>query len=318
MRLFVCFCLAALSLFGATDNSTGSVISKIPLRFERDSSRSWTARGIGFAVSVDREAARVHLGKEAFSVRFEGSDPVARFAGEKKAAAPNIYFTKGNEHSADVYMQLRRASIYPGIDVVYYGAGQSLEYDFQLDPGADASQIHMRFEGAQSTRLSENGSVVLTLRNGEITQKPPVTYQRKESGEIVSVASRYVSEEDGTYSLKLAEYDEARPLVVDPQVLFTGYLQGTGAESPVSISLDKNGAIYVVGSSLSSDFPTACCTDWGSSYDKCFGVHNEDGSTAYFWRLYSIFRVFRRRLWRVSARSGGGRGRSFLSNGHCR
>ncbi len=30
------------------------------------------------------------------------------------------------------FLQLRRSGVYPGVDVVYYGVGQSLEYDFEL------------------------------------------------------------------------------------------------------------------------------------------------------------------------------------------
>jgi len=35
--------------------------------------------------------------------------------------------------------------VYPGIDVVYYGQGQNLEYDFEVAPGADASRIACAF-----------------------------------------------------------------------------------------------------------------------------------------------------------------------------
>jgi hypothetical protein len=44
--------------------------------------------------------------------------------------------------------RLRQAGVYPGINMVYYGQGQSLEYDFELAPGADPFRIRMRFEGA--------------------------------------------------------------------------------------------------------------------------------------------------------------------------
>jgi hypothetical protein len=280
MRLFVFLGLAAISVFGATDSSTESLIGKIPLRFERDSGSSWTARSLGFAVSVGGDSAVVHLGKEAFRVQFAGADSDASFAGEKKSDVPNNYFTKGDAHTADAYLQVRRENVYPGIDLVYYGAGQSLEYDFQLAPGADASPIRIRYDGAQSTHVGEDGSLVLTLRHGTITQKAPVTYQQKESGEITSVASRYVAEGDGTYSLKLASYDETRPLVIDPQILFAGYLQGTGADGPLSVNLDKNNVIYIAGFTFSYDFPLVCCapTDFNLSTNQIAFVSKIDRS----------------------------------------
>ena len=79
--------------------------------------------------------------------------------------------------------------------------------------------------------------------------------QRKASGEVISVASRYMPENDGSYSLQLGAYDASRALTVDPQLLFTAYLAGTGADGPVSMSKDKNGTMYLVGYTSSRDFP---------------------------------------------------------------
>ncbi len=252
MRLFLCFALVSCSAFAAADTS---VIQKIPLRFERDSGRAWMARSFGFGVGVTKNSATVALGKEALRLEFVGGNPDAAFVGEKKSATPSNHFGGNATYTTDAFLQLRRTAVYPGIDVVYYGLGQSLEYDFELAPGADPAQIRMRFAGASQERVAQDGSLVLTLRSGDVTQKAPVTYQRKASGEVVSVSSSYRREDDGTYSVRLGDYDESRKLIIDPQMVFVAYLAGTGAEGPVSISQDKNGSIYIAGSTSSRDFP---------------------------------------------------------------
>ena len=84
----------------------------------------------------------------------------------------------GNFRSADAFGRLRQTGVYPGIDIVYYGKGQTLEYDFELAPGADPSRIRMRFEGADTIRLGPQGQVILELGDRQITQNPPVVYQR--------------------------------------------------------------------------------------------------------------------------------------------
>ncbi len=61
----------------------------------------------------------------------------------------------------------------------------------------------MRFDGASQERVDADGSLVLTLAGGDVTQKAPVTYQRMASGEVVSVASAYKRENDGSYSIQL-------------------------------------------------------------------------------------------------------------------
>jgi len=45
------------------------------------------------------------------------------------------------------YGQVRYQNVYPGVDLVYYGSQQQLEYDFVVTPGTDPSSIRVRFEG---------------------------------------------------------------------------------------------------------------------------------------------------------------------------
>ncbi len=252
MRLFVCFALVAWSAFAAPDTS---VIQKIPLRFEQDSTHGWTARSFGFGVGVSKNSAAILLGKEALQLEFVGGDPDAKFTGEKKSKTPNNHFGGNATYTSDAFLQLRRSAVYPGIDVVYYGVGQSLEYDFELAPGADPSKIRMRFAGATHEQVAQDGSLMLTLASGDVTQKAPVTFQRKANGEVVTVTSSYHREDDGSYSIALGDYDQSRKLVIDPQILFVAYLAGGGAEGPLSISKDKNNSIYIAGFTSSRDFP---------------------------------------------------------------
>lgn len=252
MRLFVCLALISWSAFAAPD---ASVLQKVPLRFERDSSHTWTARSFGFGVGVGEEWTAIALGKEGLRLQFAGGNPKAAFVGEQKSGTPNNHFTGAGSYSSDTFLRLRRTGVYPGIDVVYYGVGQSLEYDFELAPGADPGQIRMRFQGAEQEHVADDGSLVLTLANGDVTQKAPVTYQRKASGEVVQVSSAYRHEADGSYSIQLGNYDESAKLVIDPQMLFVAYLAGNGAEGPLSISQDKNGSIYIAGFTSSNNFP---------------------------------------------------------------
>ena len=46
------------------------------------------------------------------------------------------------------YARVRYRSIYPGVDMVFYGQESRLEYDFVLHPGADPAAIRLQFRGA--------------------------------------------------------------------------------------------------------------------------------------------------------------------------
>ena len=49
------------------------------------------------------------------------------------------------------YQRVRYRGVYPGIDLVYYGKQQELEYDFVLAPGADPSRIRFALSGGQAS-----------------------------------------------------------------------------------------------------------------------------------------------------------------------
>ena len=244
-------CAWAASPSVPPDVQTQQVFDRIPLRFEALAGDRWLARGLGFSIGISGNSAL--LG--GLQIGFEGANKTGVLEGEQKSKTPTNYFSRDSFRSADAFLRLRRRDLYPGIDLVYYGQGQGLEYDFELAPGADVSPIRMRFKGPAAIRLGPDGSLILTLGEKEVIQKPPVTYQRTAGGDVVSVASSYYPEDDGSYSVRLGAYDAGEALVIDPQVLFTNYLSGAGSEEPLSISRDKNGTIYVCGKTFSNDFP---------------------------------------------------------------
>jgi hypothetical protein len=256
-------CFVSLTGFAAPA-PTSDVLARLPLRFEAVDSQKWVARGLGFGVAFTPEGSFAQLGNRGLRLTFPGSDRHAKLEGLDKSATPTNYFGKASR-SADAFGRLRQTGVYPGINVVYYGKGQSLEYDFELAPGANPSRIHMRFEGADTIRLGTQGQVILGFGDRQVVQNPPVVYQRRGSGEIVGVPSSYVPEEDGSIGIALGNYDAHSALVVDPTVLFTDYLAGTSPDVPIGIAHDKNGLIYIAGYTYSPDFPLV-----GIAYNEFF------------------------------------------------
>ena len=58
------------------------------------------------------------------------------------------------------YARVRYKAVYPGIDVVYYGNQNDLEYDFVLAPGADPRAIRLKVTGpaASASPRGRSGS----------------------------------------------------------------------------------------------------------------------------------------------------------------
>jgi len=243
-------CFVSLTGFAAP---ASDVLARLPLRFEAVDSQKWIARGPGFGVAFTQEGSFMQLGDRGLRLTLPGADRGAKLEGVDKSATPTNYFGTPFR-SADAYGRLRQAGVYPGINLVYYGQGQSLEYDFELAPGADPSRIRMRFDGADSIRLGSKGELILTIGDRQVTQNPPVVYQRREARETVGVPSSYAMQEDGSIGISLGAYDVKQALVIDPAVLFTAYLAGTSADVPIGIGHDKNGLIYIAGYTYSPDF----------------------------------------------------------------
>jgi hypothetical protein len=253
--------------------SASEAYARLPLRFEASGAHNWVAHGPGFGVGLNQDGTFFNLGDRGLRLTLEGRDRGARFEGLDKSATPTNYFGR-DSHSVDAFGRLRQTGVYPGIDIVYYGKGQTLEYDFELAPGSDPSRIRMRFEGADTIRLGPQGQVILELGDRQVTQNPPVVYQRRTSGEIVGVPSSYVLEEDGSIGITLGAYDASQALVVDPTVLFTAYLAGTSTDVPIGIGHDSNGSIYIAGYTFSADFPLV-----GAAYTGFLVTTNQQAFT---------------------------------------
>ena len=266
-------CLVSVSgLAGPSSKDASDAYARIPLRFEAMDANKWVAHGPGFGVGFRQDGTFIQFGNRGLKLSLEGRETHGNkggnFEGLDKSPVQTNYFGR-DFRAANAFGRLRQTGVYPGIDIVYYGKGQTLEYDFELAPGADPAQIRMRFEGADSIRLGSRGQVILQLGDRQVTQNPPVVYQRDDQRQaehqIVGVPSSYVMENDGSIGISLGSYDPSRALVVDPTILFQGYLAGTSADVPIGIGHDKNGLIYLAGYSLSPDFPTV-----GTAYTGFF------------------------------------------------
>src|SRR5262249_39986284 len=82
------------------------------------------------------------------------------------------------------YAKVRYRDVYPGVDLVYYGHNQNLEYDFVVRPGSSPDQIQLDFDGADSVQLEAGGDLIIRLGGQEIRQRKPRAYQPSAGAEL--------------------------------------------------------------------------------------------------------------------------------------
>jgi hypothetical protein len=151
------------------------------------------------------------------------------------------------------YKAVRYEEIYPGIDLVFYGKGRDLEYDFVVEPGISPENIRFRFEGVESIRLVD-GDLVLSSDYGEIRHLAPHIYQKLDGGKN-EVSGRFEIHDRDVVGFAVDDFDSTRDLFIDPVLVHSSYLGGSKGDVPGAVAVDSEGSVYVVGSTGSLDFP---------------------------------------------------------------
>ena len=165
-----------------------------------------------------------------------------------------------------LYSTVEYPRLFPGISLLFYGNGDSLEHDFRLSPGADPEQISLRFKGADKLEIDVHGDLQVHAAGGQLTLRRPVAYQ--EIGGRKSVNASFSLAKDSIVRFRVGDYDRAHSLVIDPVFTFSTYLAGTGIDQISAVATDSAGNVYATGFTTSTDFPTAnpleqACTDTG-------------------------------------------------------
>jgi hypothetical protein len=264
-----------------------SSYGKLPLSFEAnqgqtDSRVRFLSRGQGCSLFLTNSAAVLILARpnphpnnsanalaakanptkarQSDVVRMElaGANPAARVTGADQLPGIANYFLGKDPSSwhtnVPTYAKVKYSSVYPGVDLVYYGNQRQLEYDFLVSPGADPKQVRYRFAGAKRLSLKPNGDLTVTARYGEVAFHKPAVYQTV-NGQRHSIEGRFALLARNKVGFQLGNYDHTQELVIDPVLSYSTYLGGSMYDNANGIAIDSSENAYVVGNVAGDDFP---------------------------------------------------------------
>lgn len=228
---------------------------------QNDSRVKFISRGAGHTVFLaPAEVVLAVSPKAAVRMKLVAANPNPVMEGLGQLSGRSHYFL-GNDPGkwrTDVprYARVRYRDIYPGVDLVFYGNQEGLEFDFLVAAGADPGVVRLGFEGVEQMRLTPSGDLVLAAPEAEVRFNKPVVYQEV-AGARRGVGGRYVVSAGRQVTFQVEAYDPSRPLVIDPALSYSTFLGGDEFEQTYGVAVDAAGNAYVTGVTESANFPTA-------------------------------------------------------------
>jgi hypothetical protein len=220
---------------------------------DNDIQPEFVARGAGYTLflSADKSVFTIQQPEASLStleMSLAGSNPTAQISGEEQQRAVSHYLASSDSRgysNVPHYGRVRYQEVYDGIDLIYYGNQQQLQYDFVVAPNADPAAIRMDFDLLDNMELDSNGNLLLHVGGETMRQRKPLTYQMVD-GEQLEVTSDFVLLGNNQVGFEVASYDTSLPLIIDPVIEYGTYLRdGIDEDSLGIIDIDTGDEDYV-------------------------------------------------------------------------
>ncbi|MCO5052403.1 MAG: SBBP repeat-containing protein [Verrucomicrobiae bacterium] len=212
-------------------------------------------------LATRHQASSTPVRFETLAVELLSANPRATIAGEGELAGRANYLVGDDpaqwRTGVPFYERVRVKEVYPGINLVHYGNQNQLEYDFEVQPGADPELIRLAFRGVSELHHdAATGELVFKLGEAELRQPKPVVYQNGPRARTL-VSGDYVVETNNIVRFDLGAYDRTQPLIIDPLVSYARTWGGSSDDVFWAVALDSQGNIYVAGETMSLGLASA-------------------------------------------------------------
>ncbi len=193
-----------------------------------------------------------------------------------------------NRHAFGVlgYDTVWYQEVYRGVDFRMFWHQYDLKYEFVVWPGADVSQVQVRYTHAREVFL-RYGNLHIVHDLDTVIEIRPHCYQFV-GGRKVEVPSRFVLDDDVVSYEFPTGYDTSQPLIIDPKLVFSSYSGSISDNWGNTAAHDSLGNMYSAGTSFGNNFPTTVGSfdvSFNGEVDVAIIKYASDGSK----RLFSTF-----------------------------
>jgi hypothetical protein len=176
---------------------------------------------------------------------------------EKSETEVNYFIgDKGNwRTNIPTWQEVNLGEIYEGIELKLKVHGKNVEKLFTVYPDADVKNIKLKIEGANGLKINKDGALEIATELGIVRMTKPVAYQEvKGEKKHIQVAYK-VSPGSNTYGFLVGEYDNSKPLIIDP-LLASTFIGHSEDDRAFALTIDSSGDVFVAGATYSPAYPT--------------------------------------------------------------
>ncbi len=239
---------------------------------------------------IDSAYTNQKMKMHRIDMMFPGSNPDLKISAKNRNRSYVNYFLNKRDMLTSVnhYQKLIYENLYDHIDLIFYVSDDGLKYDFVLHPGADITDIKLRYRGAESVKLKNNRLVVET-KLFPLIEEIPMAWANDDMQDQRQV--NYTLEGD----LIGFETDSAfNTLCIDPTVNWATFFETNTMDG--SISYDHNvaddaGNLFISGycNNDANDYPTI--DPGGSAYVQAYAsndlyIAKFDSNRSLVWSTY--------------------------------
>ena len=206
-------------------------------------------------IEQSRDTLRIRLAGANANPQMDGLDELPGKVNYFLGSDSRKWFT-----DIHTYARVQYKNVYPGINQIYYGNQQHLEYDFVVAPDADPKAIKLSFDGTQALNIDAQGDLLIHTKGGVIRQHKPLIYQVINQVKYV-IPGRYMLKGKSQVGFEVARYNVKEPLIIDPILSYSSYFGGSGSDVGFGIAVDNAGNAYVTGSTESNELSTLSGTN---------------------------------------------------------
>jgi gliding motility-associated-like protein len=201
---------------------------------------------------------QMRLRSHAYRVEFLNASSNAVVVPDKAQNSYNNYFIGSDPakwaSNCKIFGGVTVKGIYPGIDVRYYSNNGQMKYDLIVAPGADVSQIALKYTGIDKLEV-KGKELIIGTSVGALKELAPYSYQPTAAGRQ-EVTARYVVK-GNELRFQVKSYDRKALLVIDPTLIFCSFSGSTADNWGFTATYGPDGSMYGGGVVDKIGFPVS-------------------------------------------------------------